>query len=433
LEASLVTRRHLLALARVAALPAVLFVTVAAPAVASAGTVSVAGNQVTYVAAPGETNDVRASGFSEDEMPFVATIDDSVPLTIAPGSPCEIDFFDDVRCVLPAPPSFNLQLGDGNDSGNFFSTFLDTTNALDGGPGDDRLSATTPRARNTISGGEGNDLLIPENGTVNPVSSDLLSGGPGVDTVAYDADFARRSSGVTVSLDGVANDGAPGEQDNVQPEVENLSGTSFSDMLVGGPGANELLGFGGNDVLSGGGGDDRLLGFGENDMLSGGDGNDFLEGGSEDDRLDGGAGLDSFIGDFSGSANQIIVGNDSILARDGVQGEPISCGPGSDSAIVDAGDNVNADPQNLCEAVDRAAAGPGPGGPAKGCKALKKGAKRDRCVYRAALKKCGKVKRSKRRTQCVKKAKRAYALKKCTRVKKGKRAKCIRKAKRAPR
>jgi len=424
------TRRHLLALARAAALPAALAATAVAPAVAAAGTMSATGNQVTYTAAPGEPNEVTANGFFDDEdtMMYVLTISDARPVTIAPGGPCDFDFFGNARCMFPTPGSFNVQLGDGNDTAIVRNT-LATANAVDGGLGEDRLSTAVAQGRNAISGGEGNDTIIPDNGAVNPPASDTISGGSGVDTVDYDREFARRTSGVTVSLDGAANDGAPGEQDNVQLDVENLSATSFSDTLAGGPGPNELLGFGGNDVLSGGGGADRLLSHNANDQLSGGDGNDFLEGGSEDDRLDGGAGLDSFSGDETGTANQIITGNDTILARDGVNGELISCGPGSDSAIVDAGDNVNADPQNACEAVDRAAARP----VATRCKALKKGAKRDRCAYQAALKKCGKVKRGKKRSRCVRKAKRAYAVKKCKRVKKSKRAKCIRNARRVTR
>lgn len=413
------------------ALPVALTAVAAVPAVASAGTVSVSGSQVTYAAAAGETNKMAANAFfdTDDSMMYVLRISDSAPITIAAGSPCAIDSFGGARCTLATPGSFNLQLGDANDT-SVLSNTDGTTNAVDAGPGDDKVSVTVLNGRNTIAGGDGDDALNPDVGDggrpVNPPASDVISGGPGVDTVNYSEDYGGHVSAITLNLDGLANDGGPGEQDNVQPDVEKLLGTSEVDTFVGGPGPNEFFGFGDNDVLAGGGGNDRLLGGGENDQLSGGDGDDFLEGGPDDDRLDGGAGLDSFIGDFSGGDNQIVFGNDSIFARDGVQGEPISCGPGSDKATVDFADNVNADPQNLCEMVDRAAV-PRP----RGCKVVKKGAKRDRCVYKAALKKCGKVKPRKRRVKCVKSAKRTYALKKCTRVKKSKRATCVRKAKRA--
>ena len=63
------------------------------------------------------------------------------------------------------------------------------------------------------------------------------------------------------------------------------------------------------------------------------------------------------------------------------------------------------------------------------CKRLK-GAKRDRCVRKAALAKCKTVRSKSKRKRCVVKAKRAYALKACARKPKSKRAKCVRTAKR---
>lgn len=331
-----------------------------APAAASAGTLSATGNQVTFVAGPGEANNVTTSGYVDTPM---INFGDARPITLAPGGPCVYHNGDtsSVDCPLTGPASYDVQLGDGNDRATINSQ--GTTNAVDGGPGDDDISLNVPGGRNTISGGEGDDTLYPDRGSsgypVNPPASDTISGGGGTDLVDYEGDYGGHASGLVISLDGTANDGSPGEQDNVRPDVENVSGTSRAEKITGSAGPNKIMGQGGDDVLSGGGGNDQLFGGTENDNLSGGAGNDYLEGGSEDDKLVGGPGFDSFVGDFSGSVNQIVVGNDTILARDGVSKEPISCGPGSDSAVVDVGDNVNADPQNLCESVSRGRVRPG--------------------------------------------------------------------------
>ena len=57
--------------------------------------------------------------------------------------------------------------------------------------------------------------------------------------------------------------------------------------------------------------------------------------------------MDQFHGDRT-ETNVIAIGNDTILARDGVA-EQVDCGIGSDTAQVDAGDVVDA----TCESVDR--------------------------------------------------------------------------------
>jgi hypothetical protein len=51
-------------------------------------------------------------------------------------------------------------------------------------------------------------------------------------------------SGVRVTLDGAGDDGQAGEGDNVQPDVENISGTRFADTLLGSSLAQQHLGAG---------------------------------------------------------------------------------------------------------------------------------------------------------------------------------------------
>ena len=76
---------------------------------------------------------------------------------------------------------------------------------------------------------------------------DNVYGGDGPDTVSY----AERLNPVTVTLDGVGNDGEAGENDFVASDVENITGGSKNDTLIGNDKANKLLGGSGNDTLNG--------------------------------------------------------------------------------------------------------------------------------------------------------------------------------------
>jgi hypothetical protein len=155
-----------------------------------------------------------------------------------------------------------------------------------GTSGDDRLR-----------GGSGDDILAGHYG------NDDMSGGDGRDSVTY-ADSAR---GVKVTIDDVADDGGPGESDNVQVDVEDVYGSPFDDVLIGSAADN---------MLDGGAGDDTLTGLGGED--------DFFAG----------------------------PGDDRVFSRDGFP-DRVVCDEGFDSAIVDERDIVDG-----CEVVDRRPAVP---------------------------------------------------------------------------
>ena len=81
-----------------------------------------------------------------------------------------------------------------------------------GGAGDDEINGSG--GNDHIEAGDGNDTISPD--TYYGPGSDYVDGGAGVDTVEDwsipDADYHPP---VSVSMDGVANDGRPGEADNV--------------------------------------------------------------------------------------------------------------------------------------------------------------------------------------------------------------------------
>jgi Ca2+-binding RTX toxin-like protein len=273
-------------------------------------------------------------------------------------------------------------VADDGESGESDNVQSDVEN-LTGGSGIDTLTGSS--AANTLSGGSGNDSL--DGGT----GADILNGGAGTaDVVTY----VSRSADVTVDIDGAADDGETGENDNVQTDVETLTGGSGIDTLTGSSAANTLNGGGGNDtldgatgadVLNGGGGTDDTATYasrsatvtvdidgaaddgeaGENDNVAsdvedvtGGLGADSLTGDSNSNTLTGGAGNDTIDG--SEGVDTLLAGSgaDAVTSRDSV-GDLVSCGGDTDSLTADTLDAISSD----CEQVDRGSGGGGsPGG-----------------------------------------------------------------------
>src|SRR5439155_13312675 len=85
-------------------------------------------------------------------------------------------------------------------------------NVLDGNGGDDTIEGLA--GDDTIDGGAGTDTML---------------GGDGLDTV----DYTSHTDDVTITLDGLANDGATGENDFVNDEFENAQGGFGDDSITG--------------------------------------------------------------------------------------------------------------------------------------------------------------------------------------------------------
>lgn len=252
---------------------------------------------------------------------------------------------------------------------------------LDGDAGNDQLfgddgndSIVGGAGNDTENGGAGNDSMgwaypgntvtidPPPDDTTDP-GADSYIGGGGDDEVSYD----NEPAGVDVSLDGLANDGQPGEQDNVGTDIDHVFGSAYDDSLTGGAGPVTLEGWGGNDTLTAGTGTTTLNGGDGSDTLYGGPAADTLIGGAGDDTInaDGpaGGGPDTIYGDDLAGCGyyDCSVGNDTINADDGIK-QQISCGPGADVLNADALDTVAADPTQACETVNRSSRGSGGSG-----------------------------------------------------------------------
>jgi Ca2+-binding RTX toxin-like protein len=172
----------------------------------------------------------------------------------------------------------------------------DVENAI-GGDGDDTLVGNN--AANTLNGRNGSDALFGRS------ADDVLNGGLGADVLNGNdgsdrAFYGDRTTPITVTFDGLPNDGDPtqdalisasipgltsGDLDNVATDVEGAVGGAADDTLIGDDGPNRLAGGGGDDTLDAQGGDDDVDGGDDDDMLRGGSGADDISGGAGRDGV----------------------------------------------------------------------------------------------------------------------------------------------------
>ena len=185
-----------------------------------------------------------------------------------------------INGVDGGPGGDHVAGGAGNDviSGGVGS------DVVEAGEGDDQLDVpgfsfidrfAGPQGNDRLDGGPGDDVFTTETG--DDAAGDVIRGGDGSDAISY----AIRTAPVSITLDGIADDGAAGEGDDIGADVERITGGADSDSLIGADGANVFDGGPGDDRLAGGGGDDVLEGGAEagSDSLDGGEGADSLRGG----------------------------------------------------------------------------------------------------------------------------------------------------------
>jgi Ca2+-binding RTX toxin-like protein len=257
-----------------------------------------------------------------------------------------------VSCADAAVEVVYVKGGAGNDTltkgaaGSY-------SQGLDGGGDDDTLNAGDGRLNGGDNGGPGNDTY---NGSAQR-GDEFLGGEPGADTynagtripqpnedgcsfaasadaaqctppdpdeyqrsLARDTiDYSSVDKTANITLDGQANDGLDGENDNVK-DMEHVSGGDKNDTLTAGAAAVQFDGGAGDDRLTGSPAGDRLYGGSGSDVIIAGAGNDGLQDGdftpaihdpgdpplpaAGNDTLDAGPGNDELQSD-SGSDNLI--------------------------------------------------------------------------------------------------------------------------------
>jgi Ca2+-binding RTX toxin-like protein len=290
-------------------------------------------------------NDVLIGGAGADHFLGGAGIDSvsyetsttGITLNLATGigtGDAAGDVFDDVM--------------EGVIGSNFADTLTGSTGAdiLDGRGGNDSLSGGA--GDDTIEGGLGNDTIDggsdSVSGASNPATVDPLQ--PFGDTARY----ASSNAAVTINLETGQSTGGHAQGDTIVrvgsvATIENLSGSSFNDVLTGDSRSNRLYGQGGNDTLDGRAGNDLLVGGLGNDTLRGGDGDDVLSGEGGDDTLRGDNGSDTLTGgagfdDMSGDAgNDVLNGGDDDDFISGDLGNDILNGDAGSDQLSGGDDN----------------------------------------------------------------------------------------------
>jgi Ca2+-binding RTX toxin-like protein len=344
-----------------------------APA-ASAGTVT-GGTFTRFLANTGEINTVTVDRIGAN---YVFT-DTTTPITAgagcaAGGNPntatcpvadvenlsAELGDMNDSGTFGPGVTGNNLQAsisgGDGNDvitaGASIEATYVgeDGNDNLVGGPERDRLIGND--GNDTLEGnGEGDDLEPGDGNDIAnggpgdgdrlstgsaPDGADVLSGGPGL----FDSLDFRRDSDVSLTANNAADDGGPGEGDNMAGDIERIDTGEGDDLVAAGPldntvflgggddqafgeaGNDNIQGDEGKDVEHGGTGSDELSGDQDSDQLFGDAGDDFLDADPftvpTPDQFSGGKGLDLI--DYGGASDDLRVDLDN-QADDGVAGE----------------------------------------------------------------------------------------------------------------
>src|SRR5436305_1479416 len=298
----------------------------AAAAPATASTVQLDGPTLTYDAAPGDATRLTLSS-AGDTLTVTGT-----GATVTAGPSCTSASSTKPTCPAAGVAAMAVSTGDMNDTASVSGTWIPTT--FDDGPGPDAMT-----------GGGAVDTFVAGTG------SDTYRGGGGQDIV----DYSSRTAPLTVSLDGLANDGETGEEDNVGSDVDVVIGGSAGDPIIGSGGNNVVSGGVGDDRLDGGDANDSLDGGAGNDSLQGGAGNDTLTGGSGNDTLDGGDGADTLAGgdgedlaDYSSRTSALTIslnnsGDDGASGeRDNVKTdvEDVTVGSGADKITGDSADNI---------------------------------------------------------------------------------------------
>jgi Ca2+-binding RTX toxin-like protein len=218
---------------------------------------------------------------------------------------------DDTLAATALPPTVSLVLLGGNNADKLTAgEFSDDT--LVDGPGNDVLSGlagddglVNNQGKDEVLGGIGNDLIL---STV-ICEGDVINGGPGRDNASWAKFEKTASAGIEARLDQgrAGRPGAGGEPEcgvgesfDSLAEIEDLEGSTLTDVLIGDGFENQLLGH---------------------------------------------LGADSF---FSEAANDV------ILANAGDNDVAINCGPGVDTALIDVRPKYNDPVPVECETVREA-------------------------------------------------------------------------------
>lgn len=237
--------------------------------------------------------------------------------------------------------------------------------SVTGGAGNDVLIGGL--GTDVLAGGAGSDSLRPNAPTTLlwHDAADTVDGGPGGDRVHYSG-YPSSVTFFALTLDGEANDGVGGENDDIGTDVEHatISGLTAADVVVVGSASANSISVSNvkSSNVTGGAGNDTIVNTGDTNGTNsadpdlsatsrGGDGNDkitgrgYLIGEGGDDTLTGTAGAEGLAGGVGKDTFQGLGGADAIDALDDAA-EAVGCGDGLDKVRAN-----NTDTPTACETV----------------------------------------------------------------------------------
>jgi Ca2+-binding RTX toxin-like protein len=222
-------------------------------------------------------DDLRAETVIDSYEQFIRT--DELPIVMGHA----LGRFDDAGNVDLGPRHRRAWVVAGD-----FATTASGDQSFQGGGGDDVLIGGS--GDDELSGGPGIDDLRGRGGDDALLDDgldehDRFSGGSGFDRLFYQH---RLEAGLTLTLDGIANDGTPGENENIPSDFEYIGLGDGDDIFVGDGRPTTVLGGRGDDEITGGAGRDRLYGGIGEDVFHTADGHvDWIWGrNAEDDAID---------------------------------------------------------------------------------------------------------------------------------------------------
>ncbi len=216
----------------------------------------------------------------------------------------------------------------GTDSVYNFSIVL-------GGSGNDTIAGNS--GMDTINGGSGDDWIVMTTG------NDYIDGGVNTTGIGDTIDYHYIAGTVIVNLATSVGTGTAGTDDI--RNIENVSGSDYTDTITGSITGNILSGQLGADTIFGDAGNDIIYGDNNNnnsglsetndtqsgnDELYGGVGDDTIYGGLGNDRIDGGADNNILYGGGGNDAFWLAAGNDTVYGGSGID----SVNYGNSTAIV---------------------------------------------------------------------------------------------------
>ncbi|WP_310476344.1 calcium-binding protein [Sandarakinorhabdus sp.] len=220
--------------------------------------------------------------------------------------------------------------GGGNDriltaSGDDIITGGLDDDYLDGGAGSDFVNGNN--GNDTIVAGSGNDFLFGDAGNdiflvVGNGGLDAYDGGTGIDTIKAGSNGARIGIASITGVEIIDADGRTNVTIGGSPDTDTLD---FS--LVQLIGIKSINAGAQGDTIIGSAGADTIIGLGGNDTLNGGGDNDIITGGLGIDTLTGGDGADIFRDGFKNFAGDTITdftGADSIVLTNVVNADAVT-------------------------------------------------------------------------------------------------------------